>query len=132
MHADDSGPVVKKEWLKPTILKLLADAPPLPNCLEVCFHLHLLHKLYHLKLDIQWVLISFLNFFPGWGMIDNAHSQNFPGLALLKQVTGIFFPSVFHGCSQRIILFRAVLVLPLGQATSKWRPCGCTSSMGTG
>lgn len=25
------------------------------------------HKFYHLKLDIRWVLISFLVFFPGWG-----------------------------------------------------------------
>lgn len=69
--------------------KTFGQCPPLPNCLAVCFHLHLLHKLYHLKLDIQWVLISFLIFFPGWGMIDNIHSENFPGsnyywLALLE------------------------------------------------
>lgn len=83
MHADDGGLVAKREWLKPTTLKLMADAPPLLNCLEVCFHLHL-HKFSHLKLDIQWVLLSFLIFFAGWGMIDNTHSQNFPCLALLE------------------------------------------------
>ena len=49
MHTVDSGPIVKKEWLTPTILKLLTNAPPLLNYLEVYFHPHLVS----LKLDIQ-------------------------------------------------------------------------------
>lgn len=42
MHKDVSGSVVKKERLKPTTQKLLADAPPRLNCLEVWFHPKLL------------------------------------------------------------------------------------------
>lgn len=99
--------------------KTFGQCPPLPNCLEVCFHLHLLHKLYHLKLDIQWVLISFLLFFlvGGWLIISTLKIFQAPitiGLLYWSRSLGSSCPSVFCGCCQRIILFRALLVLPLG------------------
>lgn len=129
----------KTKRLKPTTLKLLADAPAILNCLKVYLYPPLpggISKTHHLILDIQWVLIGFLIvffFFLVWGWLIIPTLKVFQAkviAALLYGVShqGLPVPFAFCWCPQRIN-FLGQFWFSHGcspQATSRQRLNGCT------